>query len=582
MTKRNAMRFTTTRLSFILIAIVLLAGACSTAAEVGAVGDQSAATNDSAGTTPAVVEDTRTTATVNPVEESGDAEEPTAPASPTAPPATTSATDATTSAVGDVSALAGAVLGSCNQVDLDQLGTVFGVDVFVVSDNAPVSPYRSCAIYGVDEPDVQLGEIHASPDLDGAKYRLEWTDRDRFVAADDLVLGATTAQGLFTTLRVEDGGAELEFSARIYNGGFDFGDADLARMADLVPHLAGAFGEREVTAELPAQLQTCDDVPIADFNGDQIGDWTSASYEGLLHCVAPTGAGNLVSVVVGALDSTADAVDWVNQRTDTSLEATSFALAYPIAYRDDNVDVGYGSFGERFLTDYTDIINGDDVKGDSAVGSHGRFVAWFSIQGPIADGDGDRLYTSDLARFLGVLLDGVESDYDPAVYEEDVDAVVADFFAGDVPSLSGIGDELDECAQIDTDNITDLVEFKQVGQDAEGGWFDNDGRTLFCGFYELDASGDANVGFSTDLLSIEVWDGTGEEPWSDWQVEDLTYYEEEQYTLRYYGAGWDIASIFFRDESGIEVRVEMENRRTNPVTMAELLDVLAIAVDGMQ
>ena len=47
------------------------------------------------------------------------------------------------------------------------------------------------------------------------------------------------------------------------------------------------------------------------------------------------------------------------------------------------------------------------------------------------------------------------------------------------------------------------------------------------------------------------------------------------------GPDWDRTGVFFNDASGNAIKIELDNRRLNPVTIAEILEVLEIVVDDI-
>jgi len=479
--------------------------------------------------------------------------------------------------------LAGQPLESCRSLDVDLIATVVDEPVVVTDDAPPVSPYRMCSIYAEANRNAQLGQLIFGPDLDGEKYQLVFADADALEPLPELGDDAGHTQGLFTFVRARNDGAEVIFEARKMGTGLNWPEADVSKMASVLPDLVADMTPSDELRALPDGIAGCDDLPFDSLLEETIGEWMTASYESMLQCVADTSGGNRVSIVVGDRGSTDEALDFVNARVDDNLEAANSDFSYPIAQRSDSIDKGYSAFDLRVLTDYGDILEGDDVKGVSAIASRGRFVAWFSVIGPIGDEiDGVQLYTGDTAAILGDVLDGVESDYDADVREEDLDAAADAFFAGEVPSLESFVDGFGECEGIDVDAIGEAISRAPISLDDEGGFVDDDGNQQYCNFYDV-VDGDLDIGiFVKNPVDIEVWNGQGEVPWAEWQIEDTDQiFASGGAVVSYNGPDRDMSLVIYTDESGAEVLIELDNRRLNPVTFAESLEVLRIAVDGL-
>lgn len=504
----------------------------------------------------------------------------------TTDPVATGAPENTTGNAGEsgIGQLAGRSLESCRSLDLDLIATVVDEHVVVTDDAPPASPYRMCAIYAAADTNVQLGQLIFSPDLDGEKYQIVFADTDSLEPLPELGDDAGHTQGLFTFVRARDNGAEVIFEARRMGADGIWPEAEVSKMASVLPDLVADMMPTDELRELPDGIAGCDDLPFDNLLDETVGEWTTASYESMLQCVADTSGGNRVSIVVGDQGSTDEALEFVNARVDDNLEVGGLDFAYPIAERSEFIDKGYSAFDLTVLTDYEDILDGDDVRGVSAIASRGRFVAWFSVLGPIGDEiDGVQLYTSDTAEILGDVLDGVETDYDPSVREEDLDAAADAFFAGGIPSLESFVGGFGECEDIDIDSIGEAISRVPIGLADDGSDVDEDGTRQRCTFYDVVDGGLDDSFLAKYPVEISTWNGQGEVPWAEWQIEDADQvFESGDAVVKYNGPDRDMALVFFSDGSGAEMLVELDNRRQNPVTLAESLEVLRIAVDGLK
>lgn len=475
------------------------------------------------------------------------------------------------------------MLDSCLSIDTTGFETVFGEMVVVRSSVPPVSAYRSCIIHSAADPTIQLGTVDVAPDLGGERYRFDFLDTDNLAPLDAYGGNSGWGDGLFTYVRVEEAGAEVIVQGVQWDGGgktlASFDHVDANQLAALVPGIVRDM-QGGVTRDLPVNLQTCDDIPFSEVAGQSLGGWTAAAFDGMLHCITEAADGSRVSLAVGGLEDTDAAVEWVNRTTDWSLEGDLFDLAYPLAWRGDNIDRGFGSFGVTVFHDFSRPLDfsGEDepLQADMAVGSHGRWVAWLSVTGGLSESE--VLDTSIMAELLDSVFAGTESDYDPALRDENPDRVAAEFFAENELSLADVPVDRSACTAIDLERVLSIAPLGQLVLGDFPGLLglEREGDVLACNFNRTSADG-----FARTPLDVEVWNGEGDWPWADWQTDFYDSVDSPTGVLSLAGPDLDITGVLFEDDSGRAIKVEADNRRLNPVTLSEILQVLDVVVTDM-
>ncbi len=487
--------------------------------------------------------------------------------------------------VGDsgVAALAGQILDGCEALDTDALAGALGESVIVESSDSPASPYRSCTVLAAEDPEVALAYVNVAPDLDGENFRITFADYDNLTPLPQLGpnAGYNDDSNFFTGVRVIDGDAEFVMEARTRTGELSFEVADAEAMAEIIPTLVANMAPKDdLDFDLPDGIEGCDDLPVSEVAGDSLGDWTSGSFDGMLSCRAVTDTDTELTVILGSRGSVEDAVDWVHQKTDDILLDGSLTYLYPIAEWSDWIDRGFSVFTVRILTDYADILEGEDQKADMAVASRGEYVLSVSLTGPIVDDE--ELLSDDMGFLVEEFFGGIDSDYDNADYVEDIDQVAADYLAGDLPSAD-VATEVSVCDRVEDGAVAEIAEIATIDlpvMASDRGFLDDDDTVVNCPFWEQDGSGEADIGLGRTPLDLEFWNGDGDVPWIDWQIEDMETFEDQGATIGFYGPDFETSALRYIDDAGFEVFIEMDSPRTNPVTLSEMLSILDLVLEA--